>query len=102
MALVAELSLGWEQVPSTEAAILNLKSAGVQIIALEQSSKSTDYKEIKAKFPCALILGEEVHGIPKEILNQCDLICEIPMRGKKESLNVSVSAGIALFRILNI
>jgi 23S rRNA (guanosine2251-2'-O)-methyltransferase len=44
-----------------------------------------------------LILGEEVKGIEKEILNECDQILEIPMKGKKESLNVSVAAGVALF-----
>jgi 23S rRNA (guanosine2251-2'-O)-methyltransferase len=102
VALGAEQTVPWEQVVSTEAAILNLKSAGVEIIALEQSPKAVDYKEIKPKYPCALILGEEVNGIAKEILDQCDTICEIPMKGEKESLNVSVSAGIALFRILNI
>lgn len=102
VSLGAEQNIEWEQAPSAEAIILKLKAEGIQIIALEQSPKSIDYKEIKPKFPCALILGEEVNGIPQEILDQCDFICEIPMRGKKESLNVSVSTGITLFRILNI
>ncbi len=48
------------------------------------------------------IVGTEVTGIPKNILKKCDVIAEIPMQGKKESLNVSVSAGIAVFRILGI
>ena len=48
------------------------------------------------------MVGTEVSGIPKNILNKCDIIAEIPMRGKKESLNVSVALGIALFRILKI
>ena len=47
-------------------------------------------------------MGAEVTGIPKKVLKKCDIIAEIPMKGKKESLNVSVSCGIALFRILNI
>lgn len=102
VALGAERSLEWEHVLSAEALIQKLKNEGVQIIALEQSPKAIDYKEVKPKYPCALILGEEVNGIPESILNECDIVCEIPMKGKKESLNVSVSAGIALFRILNI
>jgi tRNA G18 (ribose-2'-O)-methylase SpoU len=102
VALGAEKTISWEQVASTEAAILNLKSDGVEIIALEQSPKSVDYKEIKPRSSFALILGEEVNGIPKKILDQCDDICEIPMQGSKESLNVSVATGIALFRILGI
>ena len=45
-------------------------------------------------------MGPEVEGLPKNILDKCDLILEIPMNGKKESLNVSVACGVALFRIL--
>jgi len=48
----------------------------------------------------ALILGNEVRGISKNILKKCDKIIQIPMRGKKESLNVSVAAGIALFELI--
>jgi tRNA G18 (ribose-2'-O)-methylase SpoU len=50
----------------------------------------------------AFILGTEVSGLPKEILEMCDVIAEIPMKGEKESLNVSVSFGVAIFRILNV
>ena len=67
------------------------------IVALEQSSKAIDYKKFKPRFPLALILGNEVRGLSKRILEKCDAIIEIPMKGKKESLNVSVAAGIALF-----
>ena len=102
VSLGAEQSVSWEQVASTEAAILNLKADGVQIMALEQSPTALDYKDIKIKFPCALILGEEVKGLPQKILDQCDVVCQIPMKGEKESLNVSVATGIAIFRILNI
>ncbi len=72
---------------------------GIQIIALEQNQKSIDYKKVKAKYPTAIILGEEVHGLSQKILNLADIIAEIPMQGKKESLNVSVSFGVAGFRI---
>lgn len=48
-----------------------------------------------------LILGEEVHGIPAEIRGQVDYFLEIPMQGQKESFNVSVAAGIALWGLLN-
>ena len=50
----------------------------------------------------AFIVGAEVTGILKNVLEKCDIISEIPMRGKKESLNVSVATGIALFGILKI
>ena len=51
------------------------------------------------KFPLALVLGEEVKGISKSLLKLCDVALEIPMLGKKESLNVSVSFGIAAYEI---
>ena len=50
----------------------------------------------------ALVVGNEVEGLPKSVLAKCDIAAEIPMRGMKESLNVSVALGIALFRILGI
>ncbi|MBX4210690.1 RNA methyltransferase, partial [Candidatus Parcubacteria bacterium] len=69
---------------------------------IEQSKESIDYKKIKPKKSWALILGNEVGGISPAILKKCDVVCEIPMKGKKESLNVSVAAGIALFRLSKI
>ena len=79
-----------------------LKKEGFQIIAIEQDEKSVDYKKLKVGTKTAFVLGNEVDGIEKKVLKLCDVIAEIPMRGKKESLNVSVATGVALFRILNI
>jgi hypothetical protein len=66
------------------------------------NKKSVDYKKVKIKSPTLIVLGNEVEGISKSLLKKCDVIAEIPMRGKKESLNVAVSFGIAIFRMLNI
>ncbi len=101
-ALGAEEFVAWESVKTILPLIKKLKKQGFQIIAIEQDHKSVDYKKVKTKEKNALIVGTEVTGIPKSILKHCDIIAEIPMKGKKESLNVSVSLGIALFRILNI
>jgi tRNA G18 (ribose-2'-O)-methylase SpoU len=70
-----------------------------KIIALEQCSTSKKITEGSNFSAIALILGEETKGIPKEILNRCDEILEIPMLGDKESFNVSVAAGIALYEL---
>ncbi len=102
VALGAEKKIPWEHAEEVQRLIKFLRSEGYQIVALEQSEDSIDYKKFKPKFPLALILGEEVHGLPKEVLKDCDAIVEIPMMGEKESLNVSVAAGVGLFRILNI
>ena len=102
VALGAEKNIKWEHVENILDIIFGLKKEGFEIVALEQSENSVDYKEFVAPNKMALILGEEVSGIEKETLDVCDSIIEIPMRGEKESLNVSVATGVALFRILNI
>ena len=101
-ALGAEEFVKWESKKSLFSLITKLKKEGFQIIAVEQAENSVDYKKVKLKEKNAFIVGAEVSGIPKNVLNKCNIIAEISMRGKKESLNVSVAAGIALFRILNI
>ncbi len=101
-ALGAEEYVAWEQKKTIIPLISKLKKDGCQIIAIEQDDKSVDYKKVKIKNRNAFLVGTEVSGIPKNILKKCDVIAEIPMKGKKESLNVSVALGIALFRILKI
>ncbi len=103
-ALGGELSVKWEQVKSPIALINRLKKSGVRIIGIEQDRRSLDYKKMKInkRQPVLFIVGNEVDGMPKNILQKCDTIAEIPMKGKKESLNVGVSFGIAVFRMLNI
>jgi 23S rRNA (guanosine2251-2'-O)-methyltransferase len=101
-ALGAEEYVPWEEREDVFLLIDELKNKGYFLIGIEQNEKSVDYKEVKIKEKNVFILGAEVTGIPKDILEKCDVIAEIPMKGKKESLNVSVSFGVALFRILNI
>ena len=79
--------------------IKELKAQGYRIIGLEQAPTSIRLPDYIAPEKIILILGEEVHGIPKDLLNQCEDIIEIPMTGKKESFNVSVAAGIALYQL---
>lgn len=99
-ALGAENFILWEYKKTLIPLILNLKKLGYEIVALEQDEKSIDYRKYKKSTKVVLILGEEVNGLDKKVLKNCDKIIEIPMHGKKESLNVSVACGIALFRIL--
>lgn len=101
-ALGAEKTVLWESESDVQKIISKLKSEHFKILALEQSENSVDYKTFKTTVNSALILGEERYGITEDILKQCDTVIEIPMRGQKESLNVSVATGIALFRILGI
>lgn len=76
-----------------------LKKDGFVIVALEQAKNSIDIRKFKAPQKIALLLGEEVNGIEDDLLKQCDQIIEIEMKGKKESFNVSVAVGIALYQL---
>lgn len=98
-ALGAEKMVEWEQVKDLADLIFKLKKQKFIILGVEQDKKSIDYRKVKVGRKNLLILGNEVDGIENEILDQCDEIIEIPMRGEKESLNVSVAAGIVLFGI---
>jgi len=100
-ALGSEKTMPWESVTNIVSRINQLKKKGYKIIAIEQSKDSIDYKKITPTGNVAVIMGNEVSGVPKKILNKCDIVAEIPMRGMKESLNVSVSCGIALFRMFD-
>ena len=73
--------------------------ADYHVVALEQSPQSINLRDYQAPEKVALLLGEEVHGITPELLAQCRDILEIPMAGQKESFNVSVAAGIALYAL---
>ena len=109
VSLGAEKYIKWEYCKSTTRLIDKLKSDGYEIFSVEQSKKSVPYYKIpKSKILSAswrtklcLVLGNEVKGLPKSILNRSDKILEIPMKGKKESLNVSVAFGIVAFHIIN-
>lgn len=100
-ALGAEKMVSWEYFKEAESLIEKLKKDGFEIVAIEQSENSIDYKKFKIKINTAFIFGNEVGGVSKSILKKCDKILEIPMKGKKESLNVSVTVGVVLFGVLD-
>lgn len=99
-ALGAEKFIPWEYHKQTWRLMEKLKKDGLQIVALEQTKKSIDYRKSKPRFPLALVVGNEVRGLSKDILKYANKIIAIPMYGKKESLNVAVAAGIALYKIV--
>ncbi len=101
VSLGAEKNVAWEQIKNPKKLLGNLKKSGTKIVALEQAENSVDYKKVKITGDTIFIVGNEVSGVEKNILSLCDTVAEIPMAGKKESLNVSVAFGVAMFRILN-
>jgi len=112
VALGAEKTVDWDasarSPQSIKKLIKKLKRDGYKIFAVEQSKKSIPYYKINLATACGskknkkrvvLILGNEVKGLPPSILKLADKILEIPMKGKKESLNVAVAFGIVAFRL---
>lgn len=98
--LGAEDAVVWEHVENVTDCIQALKKQGVRVVAVEQAENSVPYTTLKLDQPTALVLGEEVEGIPGDILDLCDVIAEIPMHGTKESLNVSVATGVVVYSIV--
>jgi len=120
-ALGAQCSVAWRRVKRVGDAVRKLRAQGVMAVALETGKDSKDYRALKLKWPLAIVVGNEVRGVRVStshnnrittrasqsaniLCNACgashNMFCsviEIPMRGMKESLNVSVALGIALY-----
>jgi len=96
-ALGAETMVPFEHLDTLDLAYFKLE--GFTVVGLEQDKRSVPMNKYKAPKKIALLLGEEVNGISQELIDQCDDLIEIPMAGKKESFNVSVAAGIALYQM---
>lgn len=98
-ALGAEHFVAWQRGPTFKSVVTKLRASGCLILGLEQDGESVALEAIGRDRPLALVVGNEVDGLDRRILNQCDVIVELPMYGKKNSLNVSVACGIALYTL---
>lgn len=98
-ALGAHEFVSWSKVENVNDVFDDLKNKDFQIVALEQGEGSIDYQDFKPGSSLALVLGNEPEGIDEETLAKCDIMIDIPMKGQKKSLNVSVAAGIAMYEI---
>jgi tRNA G18 (ribose-2'-O)-methylase SpoU len=96
-ALGAEELVPSEYVVKITTLIKRLSSEGFRIVGLEQDTRAIPLPDYRPAAKIALLLGEEVHGLTPELRQLCDDLVEIPMFGQKESFNVSVAAGIALY-----
>lgn len=100
-ALGSELRVPWVHEQDISLLIARLRSEGCAIIGLEIDPRAIDYKEYIPKGNVAILLGSEVEGVAPELRNEVDVLVSIPMRGEKESLNVSVATGILLYRLFD-
>jgi len=101
IALGAEQSVSWSQLKNIPEDILEIKKQGAELVCVEQHNNSVEYDNFVSNNTSELILamGEETTGFDPEILLLADSVIEIPMRGEKESLNVSVAFGIAAYSV---
>jgi len=92
----------WEHCELAKSAIeeLRIKNQELKVICVEQDERSIPFTEMKVEFPLAIVVGNETYGISKEVLDIADEIVELPMWGVNKSLNVMVSLGIVLFKIM--
>ena len=97
VSLGAEKTVPWEYCKRIDALLERLKKERVWRVAVEQAESSVDYRRVRTKKKTAFLFGNEVTGLSHAVLARVDSIVEIPMRGVKESLNVSVAVGIMLF-----
>lgn len=95
-ALGATETVDWRYFPTTLDAIGELKSSGYQIISVEQAENSTCLSQMRwnREKPVALIFGNEVEGVNQSVVDESDLVLEIPQFGTKHSLNIAVSVGV--------
>lgn len=102
-ALGAENSVKWRHVEDSFEELKSLQSEGWKICVLEQAIGSIPMGEFQTDGQEALVLvvGNEVSGVDQRIVDMADYVLEIPQYGTKHSLNVSVSAGIGMFKILD-
>lgn len=98
-ALGAEKYIEWEYKKEIGSVIQKLQGKKCSVVAVEQAPHSKSFQVFKPVKNTVFVFGNEVRGLSKQVLEKCDEIIEIPMRGKKESLNVAVSAGIILFGV---
>ena len=104
VSLGAEHTVAWERVSTTLMILERLKKERYFLMAVEQAPRSCPYYQFELSpgvwDKTVLVLGNEIDGIPTKIIDKVDKILEIPMRGKKESLNVAVAFGIVAFHLL--
>lgn len=103
VSLGAEHTVSWEYFKNPIEAVRHLRDSGVYILGLEKTAESVPLSQHLADAalgtPMSMIVGNEVSGLSPQMLALCDVVCHLPMRGMKESLNVAVAYGIASYAV---
>jgi len=100
--LGAEESVSWSYAKEIVPVIHSLRQQGYQIVVLEHTDQSVDFRSAHYHFPLALVIGNEYAGVQDHVVELADMAIEIPMKGIKQSLNVSVAYGVAVYELLTL
>lgn len=99
-ALGAEEAVPWEHSWDPLAVAERLRGAGYLLAGVETAPHAVDLFDWQPSFPVCVVFGHEVDGIRQELRERCDLFVQIPMLGRKHSLNVATAGGIVLYELL--
>lgn len=100
-ALGADEWIPWSHAADPLEVIRRRREEGYEILALEVTKNAVPLSSYVVTKPMCLIVGHEITGVPEAMLAECDAAICIPMNGRKESLNVSVALGIALYGLMS-
>ena len=92
--------VSWEKRDTALEVVKELKEKGVQIISVEQKKGSISYHKLSATFPCAIVCGHETDGVSKEVLDEADVIVELPQYGINKSFNVWGSTAVVAYKVV--
>lgn len=98
-ALGATDTVDWEYVENCTEVVAKLQDKGIQVVAVEQAENAVFLNDFQPNnnTTYAFIFGNEVRGVSQKVVNQCDMVLEIPQYGTKHSLNIAVSTGVVLW-----
>lgn len=96
-AVGTEMWVPWASASSALKAVKELRKQGVYTVAVEQYHKSTSFKDFEPKYPIAIVVGHETHGVSEEVLQEVDEVVELPMMGVNKSFNVWGTAAVVAY-----
>lgn len=99
-ALGADETVPWERCDDPLSVIDNLRARGCEIAAIETTPGAVDLFDWQPRFPVCVVFGHEVDGVRPALLARCDTHVQIPMLGRKRSLNVATAGGVVLYELL--
>lgn len=101
-ALDADEFVDWSYFSETKNCLKYLKKNNIKLIAMELTDDAVEISSEIFSSPCCLVMGNEITGVSDEILSACDEVVYIPMKGRKQSMNVSIAGSIGMWELTSL